>query len=91
MLLEYATLVALHVVSLIHGKPASAYETRTTEPQDITQDIDKLKTYAQAAYERTQAELNDTDDGKQGNCSLSNLRVRKEWYACLLRSFLSSE
>lgn len=81
MLFRYATVVALHVASLALGKSTSIYET-SIKSRDYTLDIDKLKTYAQTAYEQTQAELSGSGNGENSNCSSSNLKVRREWYVC---------
>lgn len=80
MLFKYTTVLALHLASIALARPGPVYRT-DTEAYNYTQDVEKLKVYAQTAYDQSRAELlNGTDIGRSGNCSLSNVRVRKEWY-----------
>ncbi|KAI5918141.1 Di-copper centre-containing protein [Camillea tinctor] len=76
MLFTYTTIFALHMASLALGKPAPTSLSRAKG-----RDIDTLQTYAQEAYTKAQAELENTGNVKRGACSLSNLRIRREWNA----------
>ncbi|KAK7744004.1 hypothetical protein SLS62_010365 [Diatrype stigma] len=79
MFFKYAIFIAIRLASIALAIPGPVYRV-DGEAYNYTQNVEKLKVYAQSAYDQSRAELlNGTGIGGSGNCSLANIRVRKEW------------
>lgn len=69
----FLTILALQAASAVLAKPV---------PEDVAPDaaIDQLASLAQDAYDQAETDLSDeTASKRDGTCTWSNIKVRREW------------